>query len=57
MQSGLRCYLNLLTWVAVAAPDLTVPTPSLPLAGGNMIFHVFTLELTLNCPKPVKLYF
>ena len=30
----MKCFVNLLRWEAVAAPDYTSATPSLPLAGG-----------------------
>ena len=34
IQSGVKCFVNLLRWEAVASPDYSSATPSLPLSGG-----------------------
>ena len=39
-KTNLTCYLNLLTWSAVAKPDYTSTHPSLPIAGGLQTFSM-----------------
>ena len=34
IQSGVKCFVNLLRWEAVASPDYNSAAPSLPLSGG-----------------------
>ena len=33
-KSGVKCFINLMTWVSVAPPDMSSAQPSLPIAGG-----------------------
>ena len=34
IQSGVKCFVNLLRWEAVASPNYNSAAPSLPLSGG-----------------------
>ena len=39
-KGDLTCFVNLLTWGAVAEPDYTSTQPSLPIAGGQQTFSL-----------------